>query len=191
MIGIGAVLTAVFGFVSRTGIWKDILELVLNYRVMKDQAALDAKRVEGDVKRAESNAQAELHKEFGQEFSYQAIDRSWWDALWDGVNRMPRPMMTFGTIAFFVWCARSPESFSESMRALQLMPEMGWYVFLTIVAFWFGGKLLDGVKPPAPRPSGKPAPAGKAGPTPPPTAPGTRTGRPSLDAWRASQRNTG
>ena len=69
-------------------------------------------------------------------------NRTWWDSLVDGINRLVRPIFTFGTIYVFYYCVRDPEGFSISMVALGLMPEQGWWFLFTILGFWFGGKFI-------------------------------------------------
>lgn len=71
---------------------------------------------------------------------------NWWNALIDGLNRLPRPLMTFGVIGLFSWCAADPVSFAASMTALQLVPESMWLILGTIVVFWFGQKAVEGIK---------------------------------------------
>jgi hypothetical protein len=61
----------------------------------------------------------------------------------DGMNRLVRPFYTFGTMGLFVWCAVNPASFAVAMQAMVLIPEMLWYIMATIIAFWFGGRLLE------------------------------------------------
>ena len=79
---------------------------------------------------------------FAAEFMYRS-NRTWWDSLIDGFNRLPRPVMTFGVIYLFYLCVMDPESFQVSMAALTFMPDYGWALMGTIVAFWFGGKFLS------------------------------------------------
>lgn len=66
-----------------------------------------------------------------------------WDSFVDGLNRLPRPTITFGVIGLFVWAAWEPVTFTESMTALGVVPEELWIILTTIVAFWFGGRLLS------------------------------------------------
>lgn len=70
-------------------------------------------------------------------------NRTWWDSFVDGLNRLPRPVMTFGVIALFWYCVEEPAEFAASMTALKLMPAEGWGIMATIVVFWFGGKFLE------------------------------------------------
>ncbi len=69
--------------------------------------------------------------------------RTWWDSFVDGLNRLPRPLMTFGVIGLFVWAVVDPPAFSLAMLALRNVPEMLWYIFLAIIGFWFGTKMIE------------------------------------------------
>lgn len=92
--------------------------------------------------------QAALHESFGKEFSYAATNRSWFDATMDGINRLPRPVITFAVLWLFVIAVRDPAYFTEIMIAMQKVPEMLWWLVLTIVAFFFGGRMIDKIKLP-------------------------------------------
>ncbi|HYE49432.1 MAG TPA: 3TM-type holin [Azospirillaceae bacterium] len=74
---------------------------------------------------------------------------SWWDSFVDGINRLVRPVFTFGTAGLFVWAAYDPITFTASMTALQLIPDPLWVILGTVVVFWFGGRALEGLKAPA------------------------------------------
>lgn len=67
---------------------------------------------------------------------------TWWDSLVDGINRLVRPLFTFGVLALFVWACIEPVSFSAAMTALQLIPENLWLIMGTIIVFWFGDRML-------------------------------------------------
>lgn len=69
-----------------------------------------------------------------------------WNALVDGLNRLVRPLFTYGTVALFIWAVVDPIEFSKSMTALGLVPEALWIILGTIVVFWFGGRTLEGMK---------------------------------------------
>lgn len=76
-----------------------------------------------------------------------------WDSFVDGLNRLVRPLFTFGTLALFIWACVEPISFSAAMTALQLVPENLWLILGTVVVFWFGDRMLGlsskGAKPAA------------------------------------------
>lgn len=61
----------------------------------------------------------------------------------DGLNRLVRPTFSYGTIAFFVWVVLDPVQFTVSMQALALVPDFMYAIFLTIIGFWFGGRLVE------------------------------------------------
>tara|TARA_R110002072_G_scaffold273239_3_gene433950 strand:- start:2073 stop:2579 length:507 start_codon:yes stop_codon:yes gene_type:complete len=73
-------------------------------------------------------------------------NRTWWDSFVDGLNRLPRPCMTFGVVGLFVYAVMDPIGFNRSMVALQSVPEYLWALFGTIIVFWFGGKFMGGMK---------------------------------------------
>ena len=64
-------------------------------------------------------------------------------AFVDGINRLVRPTFSYGVIAYFVWAVWDPIGFSVSMQALALVPDFMYGIFLTIVGFWFGGRILE------------------------------------------------
>jgi len=86
----------------------------------------------------QADARSAVYSQFAAEFGHS---KTWWDSLIDGLNRLPRPIMTFGVIYLFVWCARDPAAFIEYAVALQAMPKEGWYILGAVVTFWFAAKL--------------------------------------------------
>lgn len=64
-------------------------------------------------------------------------------AFVDGINRLVRPTFSYGVIAYFAWATFDPIGFSVSMQALALIPDFMYGIFLTIVGFWFGGRILE------------------------------------------------
>lgn len=99
------------------------------------------KTVFGDKSESNSqthNEQMAVYGQFGKEFGHS---KTKWDSFIDGLNRLPRPLMTYGIIALFVWCARDPLAFVVYAEALQAMPQQGWVILGIIITFWFGGKL--------------------------------------------------
>jgi len=66
--------------------------------------------------------------------------RGLFDRLIDGLNRIPRPAMAFGTIALFVTAMTDPVWFSERMQGIQLVPEPLWWLLGAIVSFYFGAR---------------------------------------------------
>lgn len=86
----------------------------------------------------QANARGAVYGQFANEFGHS---RTWWDSLIDGLNRLPRPFMTFGTIYIFWLCWSNPVKFLEGATALQAMPKEGWYILGAVVTFWFAAKL--------------------------------------------------
>jgi hypothetical protein len=64
-----------------------------------------------------------------------------WDSFIDGFNRVPRPLITLGVLAFFVLAPLDPLRFAQIARAYQLMPDGFWALLSVIVAFYFGGRM--------------------------------------------------
>lgn len=86
----------------------------------------------------QSDARSAVYQQFASEFGNS---QTWWDSLIDGLNRLPRPFMTFGTIYLFWLCWHDPMEFIKGARALQAMPGEGWAILGAIVTFWFAAKL--------------------------------------------------
>ena len=86
----------------------------------------------------QANARSAVYSQFAAEFGHS---KTWWDSLIDGLNRLPRPLMTFGTIYLFYMCWTDYERFLVGAVALQSMPKEGWYILGAIVTFWFAAKL--------------------------------------------------
>lgn len=85
-----------------------------------------------------ADERAAVYSQFAAEFGHS---KTWWDSFIDGVNRLPRPLMTFGIIFMFVYCWVNPLGFINGATALQAMPKEGWYILGIVVSFWFAGKL--------------------------------------------------
>jgi len=71
------------------------------------------------------------------------IHKGAWDKFVDGLNRLPRPIGTFGVYALIGTAIFSPETYMNVMVSLAATPDMMFVVYLTIIGFWFGGKLIQ------------------------------------------------
>jgi hypothetical protein len=104
-----------------------------------------AKTFFGSTQERDEQRQAQftsVQQSFQSEF--QAPEKkSWFNALIDAINRLPRPFLTIGVIGLFVWAGVDPVSFVQMMEALTVVPEMLWYIFATVIAFWFSGRILE------------------------------------------------
>jgi len=58
----------------------------------------------------------------------------------DGINRLPRPMLAFGTLGLFVAAMVDPIWFASRMQGLALVPEPLWWLLGAIVSFYFGAR---------------------------------------------------
>lgn len=83
---------------------------------------------------AYARAMAQLTGEFA------AAPRGWFDGLMNGLNRLPRPMMTMGTVGLFVYAMAEPVGFGLRMQNLNLVPEPLWWLLGAIISFYFGAR---------------------------------------------------
>ncbi|MCY4333911.1 MAG: holin family protein [Litoreibacter sp.] len=112
----------------------------------------------------------------GKEFQYGRI--GWFDALMNGLNRLPRPFLAIGTLGLFVFAMVDPESFAPRMVGLNAVPEPLWWLLGAIVSFYFGARELHYARRPgrlSPRQVDAPAPKPREIPSP----------NAALEAWRA------
>jgi hypothetical protein len=58
----------------------------------------------------------------------------------NGLNRMPRPLLTLGTIGLFVYAMVEPAGFGLRMQNLNLVPEPLWWLLGAIISFYFGAR---------------------------------------------------
>lgn len=97
-------------------------------------------------------SEADIHDEYvGRLAQYTAEfadrqNRTGWDSLVDGINRLPRPLMAFGVIALFVWASVDPVRFAAAAQAWALIPDEMWLVLGAIVTFFFGDRTLLGMR---------------------------------------------
>lgn len=64
----------------------------------------------------------------------------WFDSLVNGLNRLPRPVLTLGTLGLFVYAMVEPAGFSLRMEGLALVPEPLWWLLGAIISFYFGAR---------------------------------------------------
>jgi hypothetical protein len=46
-------------------------------------------------------------------------------------------------VALFIWACVDPVEFTMTVQALGVIPELLWYIMMTIIGFWFGGRILE------------------------------------------------
>lgn len=91
---------------------------------------------------ASHDEQMALLTQFAAEFAGRP-PTTWWDSFVDGLNRLPRPLITFSSIGIFAWAFYDPMAFVEYMGAMEVVPDELWLMWLTVIAFWFGGRLVS------------------------------------------------
>lgn len=92
------------------------------------------------TKRMELSAQAQMAalRQLGAE--YENPPDGWFDRMVNGLNRLPRPLLAFGTIGLFVYAMTDPEAFAFRMVGLNAVPEPLWWLLGAVVAFYFGSR---------------------------------------------------
>lgn len=84
----------------------------------------------------------------GDEFQYMRA--GFFDRMVNGINRLPRPMLAFGTLGLFVFAMVDPVAFSDRMAGLTHVPEPLWWLLGAIVSFYFGAREMHYFRSPAP-----------------------------------------
>ncbi len=138
----------------------------------------------------EAGAQAAALAQHSAEFA--GAGDGWFDRLVNGLNRLPRPMLAFGTLALFGYAMVDPTGFGARMAGLNQVPEPLWWLLGAIVGFYFGAREAHHFRARAPAPvaPGATGPVGRR----PPLSKGRRAApRPpaqddepnaALDDWR-------
>lgn len=92
------------------------------------------------TKRMELSAQAQMQalQEMAAEFGTEP--QGWFDRMVNGLNRLPRPLLAFGTIGLFIYAMVDPQNFAQRMVGLNAVPEPLWWLLGAVVAFYFGAR---------------------------------------------------
>ncbi|MFZ1470215.1 MAG: holin family protein [Paracoccaceae bacterium] len=92
------------------------------------------------TKRMELSAEAQMAalRQLGEEYQHPAL--SWFDSMVNGLNRLPRPFLAFGTLGLFTYAMIDPVPFAARMVGLNAVPEPLWWLLGAIVAFYFGAR---------------------------------------------------
>lgn len=130
------------------------------------------------------NARLRALDELSSEFAHPPAGG--FDRLVDGLNRLPRPLMTMGTLALFGYAMLEPQGFGLRMENLALVPEPMWWLLGAIISFYFGAREAHYHRT-RPRQTSRPAPL----PTPAAPAPATAgddfADNAALAEWAASR----
>lgn len=120
-------------------------------------------------------------------------ERQGFDRLVDALNRLPRPILTFGTLGLLVAAVAAPAWFTDRMHVLAQLPESVWWMIGAVLGLHFGARAQDKAQaarieePATPQRAGTPASASTRGDAN--LALGTLQTGPNaaLDDWRATQ----
>jgi len=63
-----------------------------------------------------------------------------YDRLIDALNRLPRPVLVYGTVALLVLALLKPDLFDRAMASLHHMPDELWWLIGAILAGHFGAR---------------------------------------------------
>lgn len=119
-----------------------------------------------------AEAQQAALREMGAEF--QIAPATLFDRFVNGLNRMPRPILAFGTVGLFVFAMIDPQAFAARMVGLNAVPEPLWWLLGAVVAFYFGARETHYFR------MNRSVPAATAAPATP------TDGNAALDDWRSS-----
>lgn len=112
---------------------KEVAEVFVENKENKGQRKHE--EVMADVDRDLASLQ-----QFSKEF-HDRQNRTRWDSFVDGLNRLPRPLITIAILSFFVLAPLNPTKFLEIAQAYNLMPEGYWTLLSVIIGFYFGGRM--------------------------------------------------
>ncbi|MBC7677246.1 MAG: holin family protein [Rhodoferax sp.] len=92
------------------------------------------------TRRMELSAEAQMAalRQLGEEYGLPGT--GWFDRAVNGLNRLPRPLLAFGTIGLFVYAMVDPARFAARMVGLNAVPEPLWWLLGAVVAFYFGAR---------------------------------------------------
>lgn len=116
------------------------------FRGGKDVAEVFVENKENRGERTHKEKLADITRDMAslQQFSaefYERQNRTWWDSFIDGLNRLPRPLITISILSFFILAPLEPTKFLEIAKAYELMPAGYWALLSIIVGFYFGGRM--------------------------------------------------
>ena len=105
--------------------------------VLVETAEVFRENAEGTARR-DADVKQQAMRQFASEFNVPRT--GWFDRIMDALNRLPRPLLAFGTIGLFVVAMVDPVWFSSRMQGISLVPEPLWWLMGAIVSFYFGAR---------------------------------------------------
>lgn len=112
---------------------KEVAEVFVENRENRSQRTHEQEMA--DIERDRASLE-----QFSSEF-HNRTSRTWWDSLVDGLNRLPRPLLTIAVLSFFVLAPIDPERFLIIAKSFELMPPGYWALLSVIIGFYFGGRM--------------------------------------------------
>lgn len=121
------------------GLIGDILGTVFGggRNVIRDTVEVFRPNAEAGAARDSAREAAAL-AQFAAEFSRN--QPGLFDRFMNGLNRLPRPLLAFGTLGLFVSAMVDPIWFAQRMQGVALVPEPLWWLMGAIVSFYFGAR---------------------------------------------------
>ena len=101
--------------------------LVETLGAVRENAEAGAERV--------AKSKSEALSQFAAEFAQPR--KGLFDRVIDGLNRLPRPLLAFGTLGLFVSAMVNPIWFASRMQGIALVPEPLWWLMGAIVSSYF------------------------------------------------------
>lgn len=78
-------------------------------------------------------------QQFAAEFQHPR--RGWFDGFVDGLNRLPRPLLTFGAIVVLLLPVWDVGLATSVFTAWSIIPPAVWALITVVVTFFFGGRM--------------------------------------------------
>lgn len=104
---------------------------------LRETAEIFRENAEAGAERS-AELQQQALRQLGAEFALPG--KGWFDRFVDGLNRLPRPALAFGTLGLFVAAMTDPVWFAGRMQGVALVPEPLWWLLGVIVSFYFGAR---------------------------------------------------
>lgn len=106
-------------------------------RTVKDVAEIF---VPNETRKMELSAEAYKAAQEAARAEFAQSQSGFFDRLMNGLNRLPRPFLAFGTIGLLIYAMVDPLSFARRMVGLSYVPEPLWWLMTAIVGFYFGAR---------------------------------------------------
>lgn len=121
------------------GLIGDIFGIVFGggRNVIRETAEVFRPNAEAEAARLAAREAAAL-AQFAAEYALPR--QGWFDRFVNGLNRLPRPMLAFGTLGLFASAMTDPVWFAQRMQGIALVPEPLWWLMGAIVSFYFGAR---------------------------------------------------